>query len=129
MRRFIIAVVLVVEDNAANLKLVALILRHLGHTMLPARDAEEAIIAARAAHPDLILMDIQLPGMDGLEATSLLKKDPVTAAIPILAVTALAMKGDREKSLGAGCDGYLLKPLRYHELCAALSTALTRQTI
>jgi two-component system cell cycle response regulator DivK len=81
---------------------------------------------ARADQPDLILMDIQLPDMDGLAATALLKQDPVTAAIPIIALTAMAMKADQEKSQTAGCDAYIAKPLRYQELYAAIDTLLTK---
>src|SRR5436853_7796356 len=96
--------VLVVEDNPANMKLAALLLRNAGHVVLCAADAESGLTLARAEKPDLILMDIQLPGMDGLAATALLKKDPATAAIPIIALTAMAMKQDQEKILAAGCD-------------------------
>ena len=80
---------------------------------------------ARADKPDLILMDIQLPGMDGLAATALLKQDPVTAAIPIIALTAMAMKADQERSQIAGCDAYIAKPLRYEELYAVINRLLT----
>ena len=81
---------------------------------------------ARSERPDLILMDIQLPGMDGLAATALLKQHPATAAIPVIALTALAMKDDEEKSHMAGCDGYIAKPLRYQELYAAIDSLLLR---
>src|SRR3954453_1362483 len=90
--------ILVVEDNPANMKLATLLLRNAGHTPLCAVDAETGLTLARAEQPDLILMDIQLPGMDGLAATALLKADPVTASIPIIALTAMAMKEDREKT-------------------------------
>ena len=76
--------------------------------------------------PDLIVMDIQLPAMDGLTATALLKRDPATAATPVIALTALAMKADEEKSLLAGCDAYIVKPLRYEELFAAVNTLLAK---
>jgi two-component system, cell cycle response regulator DivK len=81
---------------------------------------------ARADPPDLILMDLQLPGIDGLAATALLKQDRTTAAIPVIALTALAMKADREKSQEAGCDAYIVKPLRYKELYAAIDTLLDK---
>lgn len=97
--------------------------------MLAAPDAETGIAIARDAHPDLILMDIQLPGMDGLEATSLLKADSATASIPIIAVTALAMKEDRDKSIAAGCDGYLSKPLRYQDLYSAMHDLLSIKAV
>ena len=110
------ATVLVVEDNPANMKLTSLLLGHAGHTVLPALDAETGLRIARTERPDLILMDIQLPGMDGLTATTLLKGDPATAGIPVVALSALAMKTDEERSQAAGCDAYLVKPLRYQEL-------------
>jgi two-component system cell cycle response regulator DivK len=116
--------ILVVEDNPANMKLATLLLRNAGHTPLCAVDAETGLTLARAEQPDLILMDIQLPGMDGLAATALLKADPVTASIPIIALTAMAMKEDREKTAAAGCDAYIAKPLRYQELYAAIDALL-----
>jgi two-component system cell cycle response regulator DivK len=116
--------ILIIEDNPANLKLASLLLRNAGHTVLSAVDAETGLTLARADRPDLILMDIQLPGMDGLMATGLLKRDPVTAAIPIIALTAMAMKEDREKSQIAGCDAYIAKPLRYKELYEAIDGLL-----
>jgi two-component system cell cycle response regulator DivK len=118
--------ILVVEDNAANMKLASLLLQSAGHTVLCAIDAETGLTLARADRPDLILMDIQLPGMDGLAATTLLKRDPATSAIPVIALTALAMKADREKSEVAGCDAYIAKPLRYKELYAAIDSLLAR---
>src|SRR4249919_362240 len=99
--------ILVVEDNHANMKLACLLLRNAGHTALCAADAETGLTLARNNQPDLILMDIQLPGMDGLAATALLKQDPATAAIPIIALTAMAMKEDKEKTRTAGCDTYI----------------------
>lgn len=118
--------ILIVEDNPANMKLVSILLERVGHTVLCAVDAETGMTLARAEHPDLILMDIQLPGMDGLAATALLKQDPTTAAIPVIALTALAMKDDKEKTLAAGCDAYIAKPLRYQELYAAIDALLAR---
>jgi two-component system cell cycle response regulator DivK len=118
------AKVLVVEDNPANMKLTSLLLHNAGHDVLCARDAETGLTIARADKPDLILMDIQLPGMDGLAATALLKQDPATAAIPIIALTAMAMKADQEKSEIAGCDAYIAKPLRYEELYTAIDALL-----
>ncbi|MES2151221.1 MAG: response regulator [Pseudomonadota bacterium] len=116
--------ILVIEDNAANMKLASLLLRHAQHTVLVAVDAETGLTMARADLPDLILMDIQLPGMDGLAATALLKQHPATAAIPVIALTAMAMKEDQEKSKLAGCDAYIAKPLRYQELYAAIDSLL-----
>ena len=120
------ASILIIEDNAANMKLACLLLRGANHTVLCAADAETGLTLARTGHPDLILMDIQLPGMDGLAATALLKQDPLTAAIPVIALTALAMKEDQEKTKLAGCDAYIAKPLRYLELYAAIDTLLLK---
>jgi two-component system cell cycle response regulator DivK len=116
--------ILIIEDNPANMKLSALLLRNAGHTVLCAVDAEAGLTLARTDQPDLILMDIQLPGMDGLAATALLKQAPATAAIPVIALTAMAMKEDREKTRVAGCDAYIAKPLRYLELYEAIDTLL-----
>jgi two-component system cell cycle response regulator DivK len=124
-----VARVLIIEDNPANMKLASLLLGNAGHTVLTAVDAESGLTRARTDQPDLILMDIQLPGMDGLAATTLLKQDRETAAIPILALTALAMKADEEKTQIAGCDGYLAKPLRYQELYAAVDTLLVKAAV
>jgi two-component system cell cycle response regulator DivK len=118
--------ILIIEDNRANMKLASLLLQNAGHTVLCAGDAETGLTLAGAVRPDLILMDIQLPGMDGLAATALLKKDPATAAIPIIALTAMAMKEDREKTRAAGCDAYIAKPLRYRELYAAIDLLLVK---
>ncbi len=119
--------ILIIEDNAANMKLATLLLLNAGHTISCAGDAETCLTLARSAQPDLILMDIQLPGMDGLAATAILKQDPLTAAIPVIALTALAMKADQEKSQIAGCDDYIAKPLRYKELYAASDLQLARR--
>lgn len=118
------ATVLVVEDNAANLKLVTMLLLRAGHSVLSAVDAEAGVSLARCRQPDLVLMDVQLPGMDGLAATALLKQDPETAGIPIIALTAMAMKVDEEKSQVAGCDAYIAKPLRYRDLYDAIDSLL-----
>lgn len=120
------ATVLVIEDNPANMKLTCLLMRNVGHTILCAVDAESGLTMARAEQPDLILMDVQLPGMDGFMATALLKHDPATAAIPIIALTSMAMKHDQEKSQAAGCDAYIAKPLRYRELYAAIDALLVK---
>jgi two-component system, cell cycle response regulator DivK len=118
------AKILVVEDNAANMRLVVLLLQKVGHTVLCAVDAEAGLTLARTDQPDLILMDIQLPGMDGLSATALLKKDPATAAIPVIALTALAHKQDHANATAAGCDGYLAKPLSMQGLYSAVDSIL-----
>ena len=118
------ATVLIVEDNPANMTLAIFLLQSAGHAVLSAIDAEAGLTLARAQQPDLILMDIQLPGMDGLEATALLKRDDRTRAIPVIALTALAMKGDEERIRAAGCDGYIAKPLAYRDFLAILSAQL-----
>ncbi|HYW56612.1 MAG TPA: response regulator [Polaromonas sp.] len=118
------AKILVIEDNPANMKLCCLLLSNAGHEALCAMDAEAGLTMARTALPDLVLMDIQLPGMDGLAATALLKQDPTTAAMPVIALTAMAMKDDQKKSEVAGCDAYIAKPLRYQELYAAIDKLL-----
>ncbi len=120
------AKILVIEDNAPNMKLAMLLLRTAGHTPLCASDAETGLALARTDPPDLILMDIQLPDMDGLTAAALLKQDTVTATIPIIALTALAMPEDREKSRIAGCDAYIAKPLRHTELFAVIDALLAK---
>jgi two-component system cell cycle response regulator DivK len=116
--------VLVVEDNPANMTLATFLLESVGHTVLTARDAEAGLTAARDQQPDLILMDIQLPGMDGLQATAQLKQDETTRSIPVIALTALAMKGDEARIRAAGCDGYIAKPLAYREFLATISAHL-----
>ena len=118
--------ILVVEDNPANLKLVLFLLEHAGHSVISATDAEAGLSLARERHPDLILMDIQLPGMDGLQATGILKGDAATRAIPVVALTALAMKGDEERIRAAGCDGYIAKPMRYQDFLSTVATHLAQ---
>jgi two-component system cell cycle response regulator DivK len=100
--------ILIVEDNPDNMFLTVMLLQSAGYTVLSATDAEAGLTLARDQQPNLILMDIQLPGMDGLEATVQLKRDDATRAIPVIALTALAMKGDEERIRVAGCDGYIL---------------------
>ena len=119
------AKILVVEDNPTNMRLATFLLQSAGHTVLCAVDAESGLTMARHDHPDLILMDIQLPGMDGLEATGILKKDEATRAIPIIALTALAMKGDEARIRAAGCDGYIAKPLAYKDFLTVIAAQLT----
>jgi two-component system cell cycle response regulator DivK len=103
--------ILIVDDNPVNLKLARVLLTSEGYDVRTASDAEEALDILRSFHPRLILMDIQLPGMDGLELTKRLKANPETRDIIILALTAYAMKGDDKKTLDAGCDGYISKPV------------------
>jgi CheY-like chemotaxis protein len=103
--------VLLVEDNEDNLVVYRTILEHVGYRVIEARDGEEGVARARQDLPDLILMDISIPKIDGWEATQRLKGDPCTDGIPIIALTAHALEEDRQKALQAGCDGYLAKPV------------------
>jgi two-component system cell cycle response regulator DivK len=119
--------ILVIEDNPTNMTLAVFLLESAGHAVLSATDAEAGLTLAREAHPSLILMDIQLPGMDGLQATALLKGDEATRAIPVIALTALAMKGDEERIRAAGCDGYIAKPMRYQEFLATIAEHLAKK--
>ena len=118
------AKILIVEDNPPNMRLAIFLLESAGHSVLSATDAEAGLALARDEQPNLILMDIQLAGMDGLEATVLLKRGEATRAIPVIALTALAMKGDEERIRAAGCDGYIAKPLQYRELLTTIATQL-----
>ena len=103
--------ILLVEDNAVNRRLAEFLLRSQGYRVREAATAQEAFDLLRTERPALILMDVQLPAMDGLEATRRLKENPATRDIPVIAVTSYAMKGDRERALAAGCADYLTKPL------------------
>jgi two-component system, cell cycle response regulator DivK len=105
------ATILIVDDNAINLKLARVTLRGEGYDVHTATDAEEALAVLDRIHPRLILMDIQLPGMDGLELTRRLKADPAQQDIIVIALTAYAMKGDEQRAREAGCDGYIAKPI------------------
>jgi len=120
------AEILIVDDNPVNLKLAQLLLTGEGHDVRTANDAEEALEVLKVFSPRLILMDIQLPGMDGLELTRWLKADPATRDITILGLTAYAMKGDQEKILAAGCDGYISKPIDTRTLPEVISHYLER---
>lgn len=119
--------ILIVDDNATNLKLVAYLMKANGYTVDTALDAESAIEAIRHNHPDVILMDIQLPGIDGLELTRRLKAEPATRDIVIVAVTAYAMKGDQAKALAAGCDDYITKPIDTRALPETIARHLARR--
>ena len=120
------AVVLIVEDNARNLKLVRDVLGHAGYTTLEAGDGEAGVALARERHPDVILMDVNLPGIDGLEALARLRADPATAEIPVVALTAYAMTDDRARFLAAGFDGYLEKPVNVRELPGQVEAMIRR---
>ena len=110
------ALVLIVEDNEKNMKLVRDVLQFNGFQTLEATTAEQGLVLAAAHQPDLILMDVQLPGMDGVTALRRLRDDPSIADLKVVAVTALAMKDDSERFVGAGFDGYLSKPISVREL-------------
>lgn len=118
--------VLVVDDDATNIELASAMLEQAGHRVQCASSGEACIALASANLPELVLLDVQMPGMDGVEALRRLRADPRTAALKVYALTALAMKGDRERLLAEGFDGYLEKPIRYKAFLAALELALGR---
>jgi two-component system cell cycle response regulator DivK len=120
------AVILIVEDNTRNLKLFRDVLHAAGYTSLEATDGRQGVELAIREKPDLILMDIQLPAMDGLEATKLLKADDRTKEIPIIALTSHAMVGDEERIYEAGCDGYISKPIDVKLFRAAIEEHLAK---
>jgi CheY-like chemotaxis protein len=117
--------ILIVDDNPTNLKLVAYLMKAKGYDVVTAIDADAAMAAIRAQPPRLILMDVQLPGVDGLELTRRLKSDPATSGIIIVAVTAYAMKGDQDKAMAAGCDAYVTKPIDTRALPETVARLLT----
>jgi two-component system cell cycle response regulator DivK len=119
--------ILIVDDNAQNLKLARVILVTAGYEVRTAVDAEEALDLLATFSPQLILMDLQLPGMDGLELTRRLKQDAVLRTIVVVALTAYAMKGDEEKARAAGCDGYITKPIDTDALPTLVANYLERQ--
>lgn len=119
------ALVLIIEDNPRNLKLARDVLNHEGYETLEADTAEDGLALARARHPDLVLMDVQLPGMDGVQALGRLRSDRETRGIPVIALTAFAMKDDRERFLAAGFDRYLAKPLDIREFPRQVAAALS----
>ena len=108
--------ILIVEDNHLNMRLIEMILKASSYTLLKATDGEEALDIATREQPDLVIMDIRLPKVSGLEVAQRLKEDPAFSHIPIIALTAHAMKGDKEKAIEAGCDSYLSKPVNTREL-------------
>lgn len=119
-------VILIIEDNAQNLKLARDILNYVGYATREADNAEDGLALARAQRPDLVLMDVQLPGMNGLEALGRLRADPLTADIPVVALTAFAMKDDRDVLLAVGFDAYLEKPLNVREFPSQIAAVLGR---
>jgi CheY-like chemotaxis protein len=118
--------VLIIEDNIDNYELVRFLLERAGHDSLWARSGREGIDMAKSARPDLILMDLSLPEMDGWTATERLKADPQTLSIPIIALTAHTLPGDRKRALEVGCDGYLSKPIDLGLFNTAIEEALTK---
>ena len=120
------SLILIVEDNEKNMKLVRDVLRVKGYDTIEAATAEEGIRLAILRHPDLVLMDIQLPGMNGIEARGVLRADPATAAIPVIAVTASVMQQDRSQITEAGFDGYVGKPINLKEFLDAVRAILER---
>ena len=119
--------ILIVEDNEKNLKLVRDVLQFRGYQTLEATTGEDGVRQAKARTPDLILMDIQLPGMDGIAALGELRADPTTRAIPVMAVTASAMTQDRKKIMAAGFDGYQSKPIKVKEFMDAVREMLDQR--
>ncbi len=119
---------LVVDDNAANRKLLDFVLSKQGHDVRTAADGEEALAMLREWRPRMILLDLQLPGIDGLEVARRIKADRATRSIVILAVTAYAMKGDERTAIAAGCDGYLTKPIDTRALPGIVADLLARNT-
>jgi two-component system cell cycle response regulator DivK len=120
--------ILIVEDNEKNLKLVRDVLQHKGYQTIEAGTGEEGVRLAKSRIPDLVLMDIQLPGMDGITALGELRADPATRTIPVIAVTASAMTHDRKKIMAAGFDGYQSKPIKVKEFMDAVREMLDRRS-
>ena len=118
--------ILIVEDNPQNMRLIEMTLRPRNYTLLKATDGEQALAMVVKEHPDLIIMDMQLPKMSGLDVTKKLRQMPEFTNIPIIALTAYAMKGDKEKFIEAGCDDYLSKPINTHELPEIIATMLLK---
>lgn len=116
--------ILIVEDNPQNLKLASLVLLKAGFEVLQAGDGEQGVRMARELRPDLVLMDLQMPGLDGFGAMAQLRGDPATAGMKIAVLSAAAMKGDRERIMQSGCDAYLAKPFAYKELVELVTRLL-----
>lgn len=121
--------ILYIEDNPQNMRLVRKMLQIDGHEMIEAINGIDGVAAANRELPDLILMDINLPDIDGLEAAARIKSQPSLAHIPIVALTANAMHGDRERFISAGCDGYLAKPVTKNELLNTVTLFTQKQTV
>ena len=119
--------ILIVEDNPQNMRLMEMILRAKNYTLFKATDGEEALDITTKEQPDLVLMDIRLPKVIGLDVARRLKENPAFSHIPIIALTAHAMKGDKEKAIEAGCDSYLSKPINTRELPRLVADMLLRR--
>ena len=119
--------ILIVEDNPQSMRLIEMILKAEDYTLLKAIDGEEALDIAEREYPDLILMDIQLPKMNGLEVTRKLRENPAFSHTPIIALTAYVMKGDRERIMNSGCNAYLSKPVDTRELPMVITDMLSRR--
>lgn len=119
--------VLIIEDNEQNIYLTTFLLKNSGYQVVQARSGEEGLVLSRQTRPDLILLDIQLPEMDGYEVIRRLKSQPATAAIPVVAVTSYAMAGDRETILAAGCHGYVEKPIDPDTFVAEVTTYINHR--
>ena len=117
--------ILVAEDDSKNMTLLRDVLQASGYRTIEASDGKQCVELAKASKPDLILMDIQMPEIDGLESTRILKADATTSNIPVIALTAYAMKGDKERILQAGCDVYLAKPVDIKELLKEVAKYLS----
>jgi two-component system cell cycle response regulator DivK len=118
--------VLIVEDNPLNMKLFSAMIAAQGYEVLQAKNGSQGLDLAQRQHPDLIIMDIQLPGMSGLEVTQNLKTDDATRDIPIIATTAFALRGDEEKILASGCDGYMAKPIAISQFLELIETFMLK---
>jgi len=119
--------ILIVEDNPENMRLLEMVLRAKNYTLLKATDGEEALDMAMRERPDLIIMDIRLPKMNGLEVTRKLRETPAFSHTPIIAITAYAMKGDKERVIESGCDAYLSKPINTRELPEIIAEMLLQR--
>jgi two-component system cell cycle response regulator DivK len=120
------SLILIVEDNEKNLKLVRDVLRVKGYETVDAGTAEDGLVIAREKNPDLVLMDIQLPGMSGIDALKALRADPATAAIPVVAITASVMQTDRQQIVRAGFDGFIEKPVNLKNLLDTVQQAVRK---
>jgi two-component system, cell cycle response regulator DivK len=118
--------ILIVEDNENNMYLISFILKKKGYTILQAGSGEEGVDLAAREKPDMIIMDIQLPGIDGLEATRRMRESGVSGNVPIIALTSYAMAGDREKAIASGCTGYIEKPINPETFTEELGKYLTQ---